>query len=106
MINPMLNDYFYFTGEKKTVPNCPIALKVIYSPLETTISHLASDAKCSHPTELGLPFFLDKYGPRYQEWSIIGHEARPGHSFQLQGKKSISKFKILINALSQYLLAF
>ena len=44
-----------------------------------------SDAQCSRTTKFGLPFFLEKYGPKFQEWSVTGHEARPGHHTQYQG---------------------
>ena len=85
MIHPQLNDFFYFTGEKVSVPNCPIIIKPHFDPSLGSIMSEASDAKCSQPTVFALPFFLERYGPRYQEWSIAGHVARPGHNFQTQG---------------------
>lgn len=44
-----------------------------------------SDATCSKPTYFGLPFFLKDFGPVFQEWSVTGHESRPGHHTQVQG---------------------
>ena len=44
-----------------------------------------SDEACSRPTSFTLPFFLKRYGPKFQEWSVVAHETRPGHHSQVQG---------------------
>eukprot|EP00111_Clytia_hemisphaerica_P000364 TCONS_00000989-protein len=84
MIHPLLNDVFHFTGEKVSVPNCPIEIRPHFNPTFNSM-YEPSDAECTTPTVFALPFFADKYGPKFQEWSIAGHEARPGHNFQIQG---------------------
>ena len=85
MIHPQLTYSFYLTGEKNSVPNCPIAIERIYNPSSGAVYFKPSDENCTFPTYFGLPFFLENYGPRYQDWSVIGHESRPGHHFQYQG---------------------
>lgn len=85
MIHPKLYDAFHFTGDFNSVPNCPVLMTPHYNPSNGAMYFDASDAECSQPTQYGLPFFLEKYGPRFQEWSVNGHEARPGHHFQYQG---------------------
>ena len=85
MIHPQLTYFFYLTGEKNSVPNCPIAIERIYNPSSGAVYFKPSDENCTFPTYFGLPFFLENYGPRYQDWSVIGHESRPGHHFQYQG---------------------
>eukprot|EP00794_Sanderia_malayensis_P004766 gene4766-5393_t len=85
LIYPKISPLFHFNGEKNTVPNCPIQMWPHYNPSNGAQFFGKSDSKCSSFTKFGLPFFLEKYGPKYQEWSVIGHEARPGHHTQYQG---------------------
>lgn len=85
-ILPKLTPYFYFTGEKITAANCPIEMEPNFNPSKGTMYFKPSDSKCSRPSYFGLPFFLKEYGPKYQEWSVIGHESRPGHHVQMQGR--------------------
>ena len=89
MMHPLLNDVFHFTGEKVTVPNCPIEVRPHFNPTLNSMYYEPSDAECSRPSVFAVPFFWEKYGPKFQEWSIVGHEARPGHYFQIQGEKSL-----------------
>lgn len=84
MIHPQLNNYFYFTGDKVSVPNCPVITKPHFAPALPLIL-TQSDSKCSEPAALNLPFFAKRYGPRYEEWSSIGRHVRPGYYFQIQG---------------------
>ena len=90
MMHPLLNDVFHFTGEKVTVPNCPIEVRPHFNPTLNSMFYEQSDAECSRPSVFAVPFFWEKYGPKFQEWSIVGHEARPGHYFQIQGKELLS----------------
>ena len=85
MLYPKINQVFYFTGPKVTVPNCPIEMLPHYNPSNGAQFFLQSDAECSKPAYFGLPFFLKDFGPVFQEWSVTGHEARPGHHTQVQG---------------------
>lgn len=85
MLYPKINQVFYFTGPKVTVPNCPIEMLPHYNPSNGAQFFMQSDAECSKPTYFGLPFFLKDFGPVFQEWSVTGHESRPGHHTQVQG---------------------
>ncbi|KAL9980551.1 hypothetical protein ACROYT_G009153 [Oculina patagonica] len=85
MLYPKITQAFYFTGPKITAPNCPIEMLPHYNPSNGAQFFRQSDAECSRPTYFGLPFFLKDFGPIFQEWSVTGHEARPGHHTQVQG---------------------
>lgn len=85
MLYPKITQAFYFTGPKVTVPNCPIEMLPHYNPSNGAQFFMVSDAECSKPTYFGLPFFLKDFGPVFQEWSVTGHESRPGHHTQVQG---------------------
>ena len=89
IIHPQLQDVFYFTGGYSSVPNCPIRMQPHYNPSNGAMYFQSSDSGCNTATQFGLPFFLEKYGPRFQEWSVNGHEARPGHHFQYQGLETV-----------------
>lgn len=85
MIYPKLQSMFYFTGPKATAPNCPIEMVPHYNPSNGAMFFRPSRGNCTTPSHFGLPFFLKRYGPKFQEWSVIGHESRPGHHTQMQG---------------------
>lgn len=84
-IYPKIQPMFYFTGPKVTAPNCPIEMLPHYNPSNGAMFFRPSNSNCTVPSYFGLPFFLKDYGPEFQEWSVIGHEARPGHHTQMQG---------------------
>ena len=91
MIHSKLTSVFHFTGPMTSSPNCPIKITPHYNPSNGAMYFQQSDASCSVPAEFGLPFFLEKYGPMFQEWSVVGHEGRPGHHFQYQGNIRLFK---------------
>jgi len=84
-IYPELSKLFYLSGNQNTVPNCPIEMEPHYNPSNGAQYFQKSDSACSYTTRYGMPFFLEKYGPKFQEWSLTGHEGRPGHHTQYQG---------------------
>lgn len=88
IIYPKLSTLFYFNGDQNTVPNCPIEMEPHYNPSNGAQYFAKSDGACSSTTRYGMPFFLEKYGPKFQEWSLTGHEGRPGHHTQYQGMKN------------------
>ena len=88
-IYPKIQSMFYFTGPRVTAANCPIEMLPHYNPSNGAMFFRPSNANCTTPTYFGLPFFLKNYGPKFQEWSVIGHESRPGHHTQMQGKINI-----------------
>ncbi|KAK3737262.1 hypothetical protein QZH41_019871 [Actinostola sp. cb2023] len=85
MLDPKIVNMFYFTGEKDTAPNCPIDLEPDLNPSSGIQTYTDSTQSCTKPASYNLPFFLKDLGPRYSEWSINAHEARPGHHVQIQG---------------------
>ncbi|EDO47486.1 predicted protein [Nematostella vectensis] len=87
LIEPKIARLFYFTGIKATTANCPIEMQPHYNPANGAMYFAPSDGNCTKPTHFGMPFFLKEYGPKFQEWSVTGHEARPGHHIQMQGLK-------------------
>ena len=75
---------FYFTGKKHTTPNCPVELHPDLNPSSGAQSYVESNNKCSHGATYHIPFFLNNAGPRFSEWSVNAHEARPGHHTQVE----------------------
>ena len=86
MIAPKLIPLFYHTGEKITVPNCPVQMKLNPTPSSGAQAFVQSDPSCSRPTTYYLPFFLENYGPKFSEWTVTAHETWPGHHTQVQGQ--------------------
>lgn len=84
-LDPQTCNLFYFSGSKHTTPNCPIEMNPNFNPSTAAQSYIRSDSYCNVAARLNLPFFIDNYGPRYQEMTINAHEARPGHHTQSQG---------------------
>ncbi|KXJ27498.1 uncharacterized protein LOC110235879 [Exaiptasia diaphana] len=78
-------DMFYFTGSKRTTPSCPATLEPDFTPESAAQSYSRSDATCSHSASYYIPFFMDRPGPRFEEWSVNAHEVMPGHHLQDQG---------------------
>ncbi|XP_031554857.1 uncharacterized protein LOC116291787 [Actinia tenebrosa] len=85
-IEPLLTDLFYhLPGPKKTTPSCPVDVSISFDPSAGVQSYHRSQSWCPSPAQYNLPFFVDRMGPKYAEWSVSAHEARPGHHLQLQG---------------------
>ena len=84
MLDPKTVDMFYFTGSKHTTPNCPIDLNPDLNPSSGAQSYEGSDVDCSTNALYNIPFFLENLGPRFSEWSVNAHEARPGHHTQVR----------------------
>lgn len=83
LLDPKTIDMFYFTGKKHTTPNCPVSLQPDLNPSSAAQSYIESDKNCTTGAIYNLPFFLDNAGPRFSEWSVNAHEARPGHHTQV-----------------------
>ena len=83
MLDPKTSQMFYFTGKKHTTPNCPLEIVPDFNPSAGVPSYLKSDSKCSRNAKYFIPFFLERPGPRYMQWSVNAHEARPGHHTQV-----------------------
>ncbi|KAK3747768.1 hypothetical protein QZH41_008800 [Actinostola sp. cb2023] len=76
---------FYYTGNKRTTPSCPASLQPDFNPENGAQSYMRSDAECSYSAAYNIPFFKERPGPRYEEWSVNAHEVMPGHHLQDQG---------------------
>ena len=68
---------------KRTSPVCGVDLSPDFNPSSAAASYVSSDTSCSSPATYYLPFFMDKPGPAYEEWTTNAHEARPGHHYQV-----------------------
>ena len=93
MLYPKIVDMFYFAGDKHSTPNCPINLTPDLNPSSGIQSYDGSDSMCLKATRYNIPFFLDRMGPKFSEWSINSHEARPGHHIQVDK----NSYKLRIN---------
>ena len=85
MIEPKLHKVLHFTGEFASTPSCPLKVVYNYNPSKGS-NQYRHITNCTEPASLRLPFFLEKYGPKYWDWSLNGHETRPGHHINVQGK--------------------
>ena len=83
MLDPNTVDFFYFTGDLHTTPNCPVNLRIDFNPSSGAQSYDSSDSNCTSPCYFNVPFFLEYVGPKVSEFSINAHEARPGHHTQV-----------------------
>ena len=83
MLYPKITDMFYFAGDKHSTPNCPVELRPDLNPSSGIQSYDGSDPMCLKPAHYNIPFFLDRLGPKFSEWSINSHESRPGHHIQV-----------------------
>ena len=83
MLDPVTVDLFFFTGDYKTTPSCPIEMVPDFNPSSAAQSYSSSDASCTRPCSYYLPFFLENLGPKSSEYAINAHEARPGHHTQV-----------------------
>jgi uncharacterized protein (DUF885 family) len=82
---PKLISMFYHTGDKITIPNCPLEITPNFNPSFAAQSFRNSDVGCQEPTFMRIPFFLNNFGPKFADWSIVAHEGWPGHHTQMQG---------------------
>ena len=82
-LDPKTIDMFYFTGAYQSTPNCPVLLVPNFNPSSAAPTFQESDSICSKPPVYTIPFFLQRPGPRNEEWTINAHEARPGHYTQV-----------------------
>ena len=83
-LDPKTVNMFYFTGKKHTTPNCPVNLKPDFNPTSGAQSYQSTDAACSSTCIYNIPFFLKNLGPKFSEFSVNAHEARPGHHTQVR----------------------
>lgn len=75
-------DMFYMAGDRVTTPSCPVQMKAKFNPSSGSQSYRGS-TDCKRPCYYMLPFFIEKPGPKYNAFSVAGHETRPGHHTQV-----------------------
>lgn len=86
MLDPQTTDMFHFSGLKHTRPNCPVDMAPTFNPSKGAQSYMRSTKDCSRNSLYNIPFFMERPGPKYSEWSVNAHEARPGHHTQVTYK--------------------
>ncbi|XP_068722705.1 uncharacterized protein [Montipora capricornis] len=84
LLDPKTINMFYFSGPKHTTPNCPIDFAPDFNP-STSANYGSAGKDCKQNAHYYIPFFLERPGPKYEEWSTSAHEGRPGHHTQVQG---------------------
>ncbi|XP_048583523.1 uncharacterized protein LOC5513995 [Nematostella vectensis] len=84
-LDPKTVGMFHFNGYKHTTPNCPVEMRPNLNPSSGAQSYSRSNSYCSRPAYYNIPFFIERPGPKFEEWSVNAHEARPGHHTQVQG---------------------
>lgn len=84
-INNELPRFFYYSGARKSVPSCPIKLVPDFNPSAGVPSYIEGDDDCTTLGQYFIPFFNEKSGPKFEDVTTNGHEARPGHHLQSQG---------------------
>ena len=88
IIRPYLSSLFHENGAKKTVPVCPVAVVPWFHPYSSFHSYSIGDKDCNVIATQGLPFFLERYGPKWTEYTTTGHEQLPGHHLEVGTLKS------------------
>ena len=82
-INNELPRFFYYSGARKSVPSCPIKLVPDFNPSAGVPSYIEGDDDCTTLGQYFIPFFNEKSGPKFEDVTTNGHEARPGHHLQV-----------------------
>lgn len=76
MLDPETLNMFHFSGPKHTTPNCPVDMAPNFNPSSGAQSYRHSTKDCRRNSLYNIPFFLNRPGPKYEEWSVNAHEAR------------------------------
>lgn len=82
---------FHFTGERRTIPTCPVQPVINFSPTVGVATHTRSLSTCRYTARYNLPFFVDKMGSEFMEWTTAVHEGIPGHHLQEASYREIFK---------------
>lgn len=82
---------FHFTGERRTMPTCPVEPVINFSPTVGVATHTPSLRTCRFTAKYNLPFFVDKMGSEFMEWTTAVHEGIPGHHLQSASYREILK---------------
>ena len=103
--DPNTVNFFYFSGERHSTPNCPVKLRPDFNPSSGAQSYDGSDGNCTRPCYYNIPFFLEYVGPKFSEYSVNAHEARPGHHTQVcflqRRKREVLNFKVKVSSFQK-----
>ena len=110
LLSPKTIPLFHFTGDYATTPICPVDMQPNLNPSSGAQSYRSAGSACTRSAKYNLPFFLENLGPRFSEWSVNAHEARPGHHTQVSPsserlKADTLKFGIETLYISQFALS-
>lgn len=83
-IRPILDPLFYADGAKRTIPSCPMDVVPFYNPYTSFHAYHPGSKDCKVKATQALPFFLDKFGPKWTEYTTTAHEQLPGHHLEVQ----------------------
>ncbi|XP_078384992.1 uncharacterized protein LOC144667449 [Oculina patagonica] len=83
-IEPVIKPLFYYSGAKKTVPDCGIDCIAWFHPYASYHLYSPGNKNCTIKASQGLPFFVDTFGPKWTEFTTTAHEQLPGHHLEVQ----------------------
>ena len=83
MLDPLTVYLFHMGGERITTPVCPVKMVAKFNPSSGSQSYSGGGPDCDYASSYKLPFFLKLPGPKYNAFSVGGHETRPGHHTQV-----------------------
>ena len=92
-IRPVLDSLFYTEEPKRTIPSCPVDVVPFYHPYSSFHAYYPGSKDCKIKATQALPFFLDKFGPRWTEYTTTAHEQLPGHHLE------VCSYEILLHTL-------
>ena len=82
-ITPVLAANFHSSGPKKTIPVCGVDLYASFQPYASYHSYGIGAKDCSYKGSQALPFFMDRFGPKWTEYTTTAHEQMPGHHLEV-----------------------
>ncbi|RMX39595.1 hypothetical protein pdam_00004022, partial [Pocillopora damicornis] len=83
-VKPVIDTLFYSSGRKKTVPACSLEVTADFHPFVSYHAYGVGSKDCTSKSTQYLPFFMDKFGPKWTEYTTTAHEQLPGHQLEVQ----------------------
>lgn len=82
-IKPVIAPLFHRSSPKKTVPACPLEVIPEFHPFLSWHGYGVGSKDCKTKSTQTLPFFMDKFGPKWTEFTTTAHEQLPGHQLEV-----------------------
>ena len=82
-IGPVVEPLFYRSGPKKTVPDCTVEVSAWFEPYASYHAYGPGSEDCIYKGRQVLPFFMDRFGPKWTEFTTTAHEQLPGHHLEV-----------------------